>query len=122
MTAPRKWVSLLGGPIGFQKQLGWWRWQRSATTQRLACLRWAKPLRRSSPPQVSLVRDRVPASSSQPRLLGQLRLALRLRHYSRRTEQTYLMWVRRFIFFHKVRHPASGRCRNYWATAMFEPR
>jgi integron integrase len=32
--------------------------------------------------------------------------ALRSRHYSRRTEQTYLHWVRRYIFFHEVRHPA----------------
>jgi len=31
---------------------------------------------------------------------------LRARHYSRRTEQTYCLWVKRFIFFHNVRHPA----------------
>ncbi len=29
----------------------------------------------------------------------------RSRHYSRRTEQTYCQWVKRFIFFHHVRHP-----------------
>jgi integron integrase len=46
------------------------------------------------------------ASSTQPKLLDRLRLALRSRHYSRRTEQTYCLWVRRFIFFHNVRHPA----------------
>jgi integron integrase len=34
-----------------------------------------------------------------------MREALRSRHYSRRTEQTYCQWVKRFIFFHKVRHP-----------------
>jgi site-specific recombinase XerD len=33
-----------------------------------------------------------------------MREALRSRHYSRRTEQTYCQWVKRFIFFHKVRH------------------
>jgi integron integrase len=42
----------------------------------------------------------------KPKLLDQLRLALRARHYSRRTERTYCHWVRRFIFFHNVRHPA----------------
>jgi len=42
----------------------------------------------------------------KPKLLDQLREALRARHYSRRTEQTYCLWVKRFIFFHHVRHPA----------------
>ena len=42
----------------------------------------------------------------KPRLLEQLREALRSRHYSCRTEQTYCQWVKRFIYFHKVRHPA----------------
>ncbi len=40
------------------------------------------------------------------RLLDQVRDALRARHYSLRTEQAYLAWVRRFIYFHHVRHPA----------------
>src|SRR3990172_5064338 len=40
------------------------------------------------------------------KLLDRLREALRARHYSRRTEETYCHWVKRFIFFHKVRHPA----------------
>jgi site-specific recombinase XerD len=31
---------------------------------------------------------------------------LRSRHYSPRTEQTYCHWVKRYIFFHNVRHPA----------------
>jgi integron integrase len=30
---------------------------------------------------------------------------MRTRHYSKRTEQTYVHWIRRFIFFHDVRHP-----------------
>lgn len=44
--------------------------------------------------------------SAQPKLLDRLRLALRARHYSLRTERTYAHWVKRFIFFHNVRHPA----------------
>jgi len=44
-------------------------------------------------------------SARKPRLLEQLRQALRSRHYSRRTEQTYCQWVKRFIYFHNLRHP-----------------
>jgi site-specific recombinase XerD len=42
----------------------------------------------------------------KPKLLDQLRESLHSRHYSRRTEQTYCNWLKRFIFFHNVRHPA----------------
>ena len=35
-----------------------------------------------------------------------MRLAIRTRHYSRRTEEAYLGWVRRFVRFHDLRHPA----------------
>ncbi len=42
----------------------------------------------------------------KPKLLNHLREALLSRHYSSRAEQTYCYWVKRFIFFHKVRHPA----------------
>jgi len=41
----------------------------------------------------------------KPKLLDRLRDAIRLRHYSIRTKQAYLQWVRRFIIFHKKRHP-----------------
>src|SRR5688500_5234687 len=40
------------------------------------------------------------------RLRDLLREAIRSRHYSRRTEQAYWHWIRRFIFFHAKRHPA----------------
>lgn len=43
--------------------------------------------------------------SHQPRLLDQVRDVIRLKHYSIRTEQSYLGWVKRFILFHKKRHP-----------------
>src|SRR5215213_10008411 len=42
-----------------------------------------------------------------PRLLDRLRLALRTRHYSRRTEEAYVGWVRRFVRFSAARHPAN---------------
>jgi integron integrase len=41
-----------------------------------------------------------------PRLLDQVREAIRLRHYSYRTEKSYVDWIRRFILFHGKRHPA----------------
>ena len=40
------------------------------------------------------------------KLMSQMSAALRSRHYSRRTEQAYCLWVRRFIRFHGIRHPA----------------
>ena len=39
------------------------------------------------------------------RLLDQVREVIRKKHYSIRTEQAYLQWIRRFIFFHNKRHP-----------------
>jgi integron integrase len=42
---------------------------------------------------------------SRMKLLDQLRIALRLRHMSLRTEQVYVGWTRRFILFHNKRHP-----------------
>ncbi len=39
-------------------------------------------------------------------LMQHLRDGLRSRHYSRRTEQVYCHWVRRYILFHGLRHPA----------------
>ena len=41
----------------------------------------------------------------QPRLLDLVRIALRTKHYSLRTEEAYVGWIRRFIIFHGKRHP-----------------
>ena len=41
-----------------------------------------------------------------PRLLDRVRQALQTRHYSRRTEKAYVGWIRRYILFHRKRHPA----------------
>lgn len=40
-----------------------------------------------------------------PRLLDRVRSRLRYLHYSRRTEEAYVQWIRRFILFHAKRHP-----------------
>ena len=42
----------------------------------------------------------------QPKLLDQLRREIRMRHYSIRTERSYVDWVHRYILFHNKRHPA----------------
>ena len=41
----------------------------------------------------------------QPRLLEHVREVIRARHYSLRTEDTYVQWIKRFILFHDKRHP-----------------
>lgn len=40
-----------------------------------------------------------------PKLLDRVRQAIRLKHYSYRTEQTYVNWITRYILFHDKRHP-----------------
>jgi hypothetical protein len=45
------------------------------------------------------------AMDRPPKLLDQMRDTLRARHYSLHTEQAYLLWARRFIYFHRLRHP-----------------
>lgn len=42
-----------------------------------------------------------------PKLLDSVRQTLRARHYSRRTEEAYIGWIRRFILFHGKRHPST---------------
>ena len=42
---------------------------------------------------------------SKPRLLDEARSVCRMRHLSLRTEQAYISWIKRYIFFHKKRHP-----------------
>jgi integron integrase len=46
------------------------------------------------------------AGPHPPKLLTQVRHAIRLRHYSRRTEEAYIRWVRRYVRFHGLRHPS----------------
>lgn len=46
------------------------------------------------------------ARMPKSKLLEKMRAEIRLRHYSLRTEQSYIHWVRRFILYHNKRHPA----------------
>lgn len=52
----------------------------------------------------------------KPRLLDQVRSVIRVRHYSRRTEEAYTYWIRQFILFHNKRHPiemGAAEVENY---------
>jgi hypothetical protein len=40
-----------------------------------------------------------------PKLLDQVRARIRVKHYSIRTEDQYVLWIKRFILFHGKRHP-----------------
>jgi integrase len=53
------------------------------------------------------IKDRVnPLSSSRkPKLLEQVRQTIRTRHDSDNTQEAYVGWIKRFIFFHNKRHP-----------------
>lgn len=45
------------------------------------------------------------AVSNKPMLLEVVRQRIRLKHYSHRTEKSYIHWIRRFVRFHNRRHP-----------------
>jgi integron integrase len=47
-----------------------------------------------------------PVAPQKPKLLDRVRGAIRSRHFSRNTEDAYVGWIKRFIFFHGKRHPA----------------
>lgn len=42
---------------------------------------------------------------ASPKLLDQVRTVARVRHFSLKTEKAYAQWIKRFILFHKKRHP-----------------
>ena len=46
-----------------------------------------------------------PVSGAAPKLLDQVRARIRVKHYSIRTEDQYVFWIKRFILFHGKRHP-----------------
>src|SRR5688500_18794453 len=45
--------------------------------------------------------------SNPPRLLDRVRIAVRTRHYSLRTEEANVGWVKRYILFHGKKHPSA---------------
>ena len=57
-------------------------------------------------PDSSSDSSKSPDAGTNPRLIELFRAAMRSRHYSRRTEKSYWYWIRWFIRFHDMRHPA----------------
>jgi integrase len=51
-------------------------------------------------------------SGNKPKLLDQVRFAIRAKHYSIRTEEAYVHWAKRYILFHNKRHPKAMRERE----------
>lgn len=49
--------------------------------------------------------DAAPVTPPPPKLLDQVVARLRVKHYSLRTEKTYVDWIKRYIWFHGKRHP-----------------
>jgi integrase len=60
---------------------------------------------------------------SSPKLLDQVRTVARVKHFSRKTEAAYANWIKRFILFHKKRHPnqmAENEIRQFLAHLAVE--
>jgi len=58
-----------------------------------------------------LVREGAPTPGERPTLAEEIRRAARVRHLSRRTERTYIHWIRRFVLHHGRRSPRDlGKC------------
>src|ERR1041385_2844480 len=60
--------------------------------------------------RIRLSRDHVVSSTKvipnpKAKLLDQVREVLRVKHYALRTEEVYVLWIKRYIFFHQKRHP-----------------
>ncbi len=50
-----------------------------------------------------------PTGNKAPKLIDRMRQIMRIKHYSLRTEKSYVHWVRRYIFYHNKRHPQEMR-------------
>jgi hypothetical protein len=59
-------------------------------------------MQRVSPERSTLV----VATTGAPKLLDRVRQTIRAKHYSRRTESAYVDWIRRYVLFHRKRHPS----------------
>jgi integron integrase len=54
---------------------------------------------------IPFIRENGKGYNQSPKLLELVRMTIRSRHYSRRTEKSYVGWIKRFILFHGKRHP-----------------
>lgn len=68
----------------------------------------ARPAQAVSPPRRAIAEPAPPLRQTgplKPRLFEEVRNVMLFKHYSIRTEEAYLGWMRRFIIFHGKRHP-----------------
>lgn len=56
---------------------------------------------------VAVAEEAPPYRAEGPKLLDRVRAAVRTRHLSRRTEEAYVFWIRRYLLFHGKRHPGT---------------
>ncbi|MFH1528482.1 MAG: integron integrase [Bacteroidota bacterium] len=54
---------------------------------------------------ISAETDSLKTTAAKVKLLDQVRITLRTKHYSIRTEQSYVYWIKKFIIFHNKKHP-----------------
>lgn len=69
------------------------------------------------------VKNTSAAQAKPPKLLDEVRTVLRTRHFSLRTEETYLHWIKRFILFHGKRHPrdmGAGEVQTFLSSLAVE--
>src|SRR4051794_19305719 len=60
---------------------------------------------RSRPSRDHFISSAKVIPNPKAKLLDQVREVLRVKHYALRTEEVYLLWIKRYIFFHQKRHP-----------------
>ncbi len=60
---------------------------------------------RSEIPNLTLKKITLKGANQKPKLLDQVRTNLRVKHYSQKTEEAYISWIKQFIFFNNKTHP-----------------
>lgn len=57
----------------------------------------------------------------KPKLLDQVRNALRIKHYSMKTEEAYIHWIKKYIFFHNKHYlkEMGEMVKNYMPTSFY---
>lgn len=63
-----------------------------------------------------VVRKIISPNNQKLKLLDQVRITLRTNHYSRKTEESYVNWIKRFVLFNNKRHPnelSEGEIKKY---------
>lgn len=63
----------------------------------------------TNPEPFKLISEPIRVRKEGPRLMDRVRNRLRIKHYSRSTEQTYVYWILQYIYFHDKRHPQDMR-------------